>query len=431
MKKLLRFSDDQFENLFEKALLQRQTMTLGVDDQVREIIEQVRALGDQALIEYTEKFDGVRFLEKHLMVPEQEIKSCYNSCDKDDLAALEFAAARIEAFHRRQVPTGFSYTDDAGVTLGTRWSPLQSVGIYVPGGQALYPSSLLMNAIPARIAGVGRLVMVVPCPRGDISPYLLAAARISGVEEIYKVGGAQAIAALAYGTGTIAPVDKIVGPGNAFVAAAKRQVFGSVGIDSIAGPSEILVVADGRTKASWIAIDLLSQAEHDADAQCTLITDDLALAKEVENEIEKCLSTLERAQIARSSWKRNGIIILVDRLEDAPGIINRIAPEHVELAVECPENLSDAIHNAGAIFVGSYTPEAIGDYVAGPNHVLPTARSSRFASGLSVLDFCKCTNLIKCDNPSLQIIGPSAITLAKREGLDAHARSIAIRLADT
>jgi len=401
-----------------------------VDVLVREILQQVREQGDQALLEYTARYDGVQFGAHELRVSAEEINLSYDSCETANLNALEFAAARIESFHKHQIPTGFSFTDDSGVMLSTRWSPIQSVGLYVPGGQAVYPSSLLMNAIPARLAGVKRMALVVPCPTGVINPYLLAAAKMSGIDEIYRIGGAQAVAALAYGTETVTPVDKIVGPGNAYVAEAKRQVFGVVGIDAIAGPSEILVVADKETNPVWIAIDLLSQAEHDCDAQCTLITDDVGLAEEVETEIAKCLETLERSKIARTSWQENGMIILVDELQDAPSLINRIAPEHIELAISHPERIIDKIRNAGTIFIGRHTPEAIGDYVAGPNHVLPTAGSSRFASGLSVADFCKSTNLVECDDESLRAIGQPGITLAQLEGLEGHAKSIAIRLSD-
>ena len=430
MPTLLKFPDREFPTLFEAALLKRQKTTMHVDVLVREIVQQVREHGDQALLEYTERYDGTKFRAHELRVSAEEINSSYDSCDTGKLNALEFAATRIESFHERQIPAGFSFKDDSGVMLTARWAAIQSVGLYVPGGQAAYPSSLLMNAIPARLAGVKRMALVVPCPTGVINPYLLAAAKMSGVDEIYRIGGAQAIAALAYGTETVAPVDKIVGPGNAYVAEAKRQVFGAVGIDAIAGPSEILVVADKETNPAWVAIDLLSQAEHDGDAQCTLITDDAGMVEEVETEIAKCLDTLGRSKIARESWQTNGLIILVEDLRDAPCLINRIAPEHIELAISHPERLVNKIRNAGTIFIGRHTPEAIGDYVAGPNHVLPTAGSSRFASGLSVADFCKCTNLVECSDDSLRAIGEAGITLAQLEGLDAHAKSIAIRLSN-
>ena len=428
MQKVLRYSDSNFQLCLDRVLAERNTSTGDIIEPVRRIIEGVQEKGDKALLEYTKRYDGVSFDPADLMVPVEEINYSYDKCARRDLEALEFAAERIGLFHKHQLPESFSFTDDLGVGLGAKWTPLKAVGIYVPGGKAVYPSSLLMNAIPAKMAGVDRVAMTVPCPDGAISPYLLAAAKISGVAEIYKIGGAQAIAALAYGTETIPRVDKIVGPGNAFVAEAKRQVFGMVGIDSIAGPSEILVVADGETDAEWVAIDLLSQAEHDVDAKCTLITDDTGLVEKVHKEINDILGTLERGDIASKSWERNGMIIIVEQLDDAAKIINQIAPEHVELAVSSPKKLVDSIKNAGAIFVGRHTPEAIGDYVAGPNHVLPTSGSARFTSGLSVLDFFKCTNLVECSRSGLKEIGPSGITLAEREGLGAHARSIAVRL---
>jgi len=430
MQKPLRSTDPKFGALLEKALRKRQGRAAGVTSVVQEIVQHVRDNGDPALLRYTEQFDGIRLESRELRVSRKEIEIAFASCEREDIAALEFAAGRIEDFHKRQIPREVSFTDQAGLKLATRWTPIQSVGLYVPGGQAVYPSSLLMNAIPARLAGVERLAMVVPCPGGTLSPYLLAAAKIVGVEEIYKVGGAQAIAGLAYGTKTICPVDKIVGPGNAFVAEAKRQVFGIVGIDAIAGPSEILIVADREADPSWIAMDLLSQAEHDKDAVCTLITDDLSFAGAVEQNILDHLTRLERADIARESWEKNGITIVMDDLLESAILINRLAPEHVEVALENPDPLLKRIKNAGAIFIGRYTPEAVGDYVAGPNHVLPTARSARYSSGLSVVDFCKSTNLIECDASSLRAVAEHGITLAKREGLEAHAKSLAIRLAD-
>ena len=342
--------------------------------------------------------------------------------------ALKDAARRIEAFHARLMPTDLDYRDDAGVRLGARWRPLDAVGLYVPGGTAAYPSTVLMNAIPARVAGVGRIAMVVPAPDGVLEPVVLAAAELAGVTEIYRVGGAQAVAALAHGTETIAAVDKIVGPGNAWVAAAKRLVFGTVGIDMIAGPSEILVVADGANDPGWIAADLLSQAEHDTDAQAILMTDDAAFAARVEEEAEAHLARLPRANIAAASWRRHGAVIVLRSLDEAPPLVNRLAPEHLELAVAEPARIAEAVTSAGAIFLGRHTPEAIGDYVAGPNHVLPTARSARFSSGLSPLDFLKRTTFVGCDAASLAHIGPAAVTLAEAEGLHAHALSVALRL---
>ena len=397
-----------------------------VDETVAAILAEVRARGDEALVEYTKRFD--RHDASSLAVAADEIEQAVAACAPETLAALEFAAARIRAYHERQVPEDLDWVDASGVRLGARWRPLEAVGLYVPGGTAAYPSSVLMNAIPAKVAGVDRLVMVTPTPDGRINPLVLAAARLAGVTEIYRIGGAQAVAALAYGTATIRPVDKIVGPGNAYVAAAKRQVFGTVGIDTIAGPSEILVVADGHNDPDWIAADLLSQAEHDPVAQSILITDHHGFAEAVAEAVETQLAALPRRDIAAASWRRFGAIILVASLDEAPALVDRLAPEHVELAVADPDFLAARIRNAGALFLGRHTPEAVGDYVAGPNHVLPTARAARFASGLGVNDFVKRTTLLACDADSLARIGPAAITLAEAEGLHAHARSVAIRL---
>ncbi|MCB2099415.1 MAG: histidinol dehydrogenase, partial [Rhodobacterales bacterium] len=383
---------------------------------------------DAAVVDYTAQFDRLELTAETLRVPAAEIAAAADACDPRTLDALVLAAERIRAFHERQRPEDIDFVDDAGVHLGLRWTPLQAAGLYVPGGTAAYPSSVLMNALPAKVAGVDRLVMVVPSPGGVLNPLVLAAADLAGVDEIYRIGGAQAVAALAFGTHTIRPVDKIVGPGNAYVAAAKRQVFGTVGIDMIAGPSEILVVADGDNDASWIAADLLSQAEHDTAAQSILITDDLDFAQTVEETVETHLSVLPRADIARQSWNDNGCVIVVDSLDQAPDLVDRIAPEHLELAVADPEALAARIRNAGAIFLGRFTPEAVGDYVAGPNHVLPTARSARFSSGLGVMDFVKRTSMISCSSDGLSAIGPAALDLARAEGLDAHGLSVALRL---
>jgi len=399
-----------------------------VDIIVRDILEKVRTEGDQALIALTEKFDHVNLAKTGLAVTAAEIEAARAAVDKKTFEALKLAAERIEAHHRRQKPEDDRYHDKIGVELGSRWSALQSVGLYVPGGTASYPSSVLMNAIPAKVAGVERIVMVVPTPHGVLNPLVLAAADLAGVDEIYRIGGAQAIAALAYGTKTIAPVSKIVGPGNAFVAAAKRRVFGTVGIDMIAGPSEILVIADKDNNPDWIAIDLLAQAEHDTAAQSILITDDAAFAEAVERAVERQLRTLPREKIARESWQTYGAVIIVDHLDNALDLANRIAPEHLELAICDADSFANQVRNAGAIFIGAYTPEAIGDYVGGSNHVLPTARSARFSSGLSVLDFVKRTSVLKCGADQLRTIGPAAITLADAEGLDAHAKSVSIRL---
>jgi len=347
----------------------------------------------------------------------------------ETVAALRLAAGRIESFHRRQLPQAIDYVDALGVRLANRWRPISAAGLYVPGGTAAYPSSVLMNAIPAKVAGVERLVMTVPARGGVVNPLVLAAAELVGIDEIYRVGGAQAIAALAFGTATIAPVDKIIGPGNAYVAAAKRRVFGRVGIDMIAGPSEILVVADRHNDPQWIAADLVSQAEHDSAAQAILVTDDAAFAAEVEAAVECHLARLPRAQIARASWQAHGAILLVADWEQAVALIDRIAPEHLELALEEADALAERVNHAGAIFLGRHTPEAIGDYIAGPNHVLPTARSARFASGLGVLDFLKRSSLVRCEPASLAALAPAAIRLADAEGLEAHALSLSIRLA--
>jgi histidinol dehydrogenase len=395
---------------------------------VRAIIADVRAKGDAALIELGRRFDGVELTAGTLRLTAAEIAAAEAQCDKKALAALDVAAARIEAYHRRQIPADERYTDDVGAVLGWRWTALDSVGLYVPGGTASYPSSVLMNAVPARVAGVARIAMVTPASGGAINPLTLAAAKRAGVSEIYRVGGAQAVAALAYGTDTIAAVDKIVGPGNAYVAAAKREVFGTVGIDSVAGPSEILVVADAANNPDWIAADLLSQAEHDTSSQSILITDDAGFADRVAEAVDRALALLPRKAIAGTSWRDHGAIILVPRLEDAVPLVDRIAPEHLELAVEAPELLFARVRHAGAIFLGRHTPEAMGDYIAGPNHVLPTARTARFSSGLSVLDFLKRTTLLGLTPKAVATLGPDAIALAEAEGLDAHARSIAARL---
>ncbi|MBV9904041.1 MAG: histidinol dehydrogenase [Alphaproteobacteria bacterium] len=395
---------------------------------VRGIIADVRKRGDTALVELTNKFDNSNVTTATLRLSQSEVDAAEAHCGAAALKALAVAAERIESFHRRQIPANEWFTDATGAKLGWRWTALDSVGLYVPGGTAAYPSSVLMNAMPARVAGVGRIVMVTPASGGKINPLVLAAAKRAGVSEIYRIGGAQAVAALSYGTATIAPVDKIVGPGNAYVAAAKREVFGKVGIDSIAGPSEILVVADGANDPEWIAADLLSQAEHDASSQSILITDDAAFAAKVEQTVERRLSLLPREKIARASWNDYGAVIVVPKLADAAPLVDRLAPEHLEIATADPDALLKQVRHAGAIFLGRHTPEAMGDYIAGPNHVLPTSRTARFSSGLSVLDFMKRTTLLACEPGTIAQIGPDAIALAEAEGLDAHARSIAARL---
>ncbi len=417
-----------FAERFADFLAMKREVSADIESAVRAIVEDVAARGDAALIEATRKFDRLDLDASGLRVTAAEIEAAVNVCDTETLDALKFARDRIEVFHRRQLPNDDRFTDALGVELGWRWSAIESVGLYVPGGTAAYPSSVLMNAVPAAVAGVARVVMVVPSPDGRLNPLVLAAAHLGGVSEIYRVGGAQAVAALAWGTATIAPVAKIVGPGNAYVAAAKRLVFGKVGIDMIAGPSEVLVIADATGNAGWIAADLLAQAEHDVNAQSILITDSAALADDVERAVQSQLSTLPRADIARASWNKFGAIILVKQLDEAVVLADAIAAEHLEIMTSDPEAFSKQIRNAGAIFLGPHTPEAIGDYVGGSNHVLPTARSARFSSGLGVLDFMKRTSILKCGPDQLRALGPAAMTLGKAEGLDAHARSVGLRL---
>ena len=422
--------EPDFAKAFAHLLTMKREISEDVDDAVRKIIADVVEKGDDALVAYTRRFDrlGADFSAERLRIGPDEVQAAVAACPQEALDALRLAAERIETFHRAQKPADHKATDALGVTSGWRWTALESVGLYVPGGTASYPSSVLMNAIPARVAGVPRIVMVVPTPDGVLNPLVLAAAHLAGVDEIYRVGGAQAVAALAYGTATIAPVAKIVGPGNAWVAAAKRRVFGQVGIDMIAGPSEVLILADGEANPDWIAADLLAQAEHDVAAQAVLITDSGDLADAVESAVERALVTLPRAEIARASWRDYGAIIRVRDFDEAVPLVDRIAPEHLEIETKDAEALSLKVRNAGAIFLGSHTPEAIGDYVGGPNHVLPTARSARFSSGLGVLDFMKRTTVLACTPESLRALGPAAITLGRSEGLDGHARSVAIRL---
>ncbi len=424
----LKTREEDFQRLFDALLAAKRESAADVDQAVRAIIAQVREGGDAALIELTRRFDRVDLRTAGLRVTPQEIAQARAGTDKKTMAALELARDRILDHHRRQLPKDETYRDAQGVELGSRWTSVDSVGLYVPGGTASYPSSVLMNAVPAKVAGVARIAMVVPASDGKLNPLVLAAADLAGIEEIYRIGGAQAIAALAYGTETVAPVVKIVGPGNAYVAAAKRQVFGQVGIDMVAGPSEVVVIADKENDPAWIAADLLAQAEHDAAAQSILVTDDAGFARAVAGAVEAQLATLPREDVARASWQDFGAIIEVSTLDEAPSIVDQLAPEHLEIATAQPDTLSGRIKNAGAIFLGRYTPEAIGDYVAGSNHVLPTARSARFASGLSVLDFMKRTSTLKLDADSLAALGPAAMTLAEAEGLEAHRRSVAIKL---
>ncbi len=420
--------DPNFTASFDALLAMKREAAEDVGRAVQAIIAEVVAKGDEALFAYSRKFDRVDLQEKGLRIGPDEIGAAWESCSPEALEALRFAHTRIVAFHERQLPRDERYTDALGVELGWRWLPVDSAGLYVPGGTASYPSSVLMNAAPAKAAGVRRLVMTVPVPDGHLNPLILAAAKLAGVNEIYRIGGAQAVAALAYGTETIAPVAKIAGPGNAYVAAAKRRVFGVVGIDMIAGPSEVLIIADSSANPRWVAADLLAQAEHDAAAQSILVTDDETLAASVEAEAARQMQSLPRSEIAAASWRDFGAIILVGAIEESVALADRIAAEHLEIMTEDAEALAQNIRNAGAIFIGPYTPEAIGDYVAGTNHVLPTARSARFSSGLSVLDFMKRTSILKCSPGSLAPLSKAAIALGKAEGLEGHARSVALRV---
>ncbi len=429
MPQFLDTAEHDFEAAFAALLEAKREDSADVDAAVAAIIADVRARGDAALVELTARFDRLELTPDRLAFTPEEIEAECARVTPEERAALELAAERIRAYHARQMPEDASWTDPEGATLGWRWRPVAAAGLYVPGGLASYPSSVLMNAVPAKTAGVGRLAITVPTPDGKANPLVLMAARIAGVDEIYRVGGAQAIAALAYGTETIRPVDKITGPGNAYVAAAKRRVFGRVGIDMIAGPSEILVIADGDNDPDWIALDLLSQAEHDESAQALLVTTDAAFGRAVAAAVDRRLETLERRAIAGASWRDFGAIVTVRDLDEAARLADRIAPEHLELCVADPEALSARITNAGAVFLGQWTPEAIGDYVGGPNHVLPTARSARFSSGLSVLDFLKRTTTARMTPEALRAIGPAAERLARAESLEAHGLSVAARLA--
>ena len=428
MPVFLNATDPNFEVEFQTLLSAKREDSPDVDQVVADIIADVRARGDEALLEYTERFDRLTLTQETLRLSDDEIAAEIQKVAPQDRTALKLAAARIRAYHAEQMPQDAWWKDASGAELGWRWTAVSAAGLYVPGGLATYPSSVLMNAIPAKVAGVERLAITVPTPDGAINPLVILAAQIAGVDEIYRIGGAQAIAALAYGTLSVAPVDKITGPGNAFVAAAKRRVFGKVGIDMIAGPSEILVIADKDNNPDWIALDLLSQAEHDESAQSILITDDADFASAVSASVDKFLQTLERRDIAGASWRDYGAIILVSDMDQAVVLSDRIAPEHLEICVDDAMGLSEKIHHAGAIFIGAWTPEAIGDYVGGPNHVLPTARSARFSSGLSVMDFVKRTTLSRMTPDALAQIGPAAERLASSEGLEAHGLSVTARL---
>jgi histidinol dehydrogenase len=427
---LLSTLQPDFEAKFARIVDARRESDSDVAGQVQTILQAVKGRGDAALVDYTQRFDGYALVdESDWVVTRERCEEAYHGLAPDLREALELAAARIRAYHEAQLPANRDYTDSAGVRLGAIWRPVDAAGLYVPGGRAAYPSSLLMNAIPARVAGVERLVVVTPTPKGQSNPMVLAAAHIAGVDEIWRVGGAQAVGALAYGTHRIKPVDVITGPGNAWVAEAKRQLYGVVGIDMVAGPSEILVIADGKNDPDWIAADLLSQAEHDPTSQSILITDDAGFARQVEDCIDLQITQLSTAKTARASWDAHGVMIVVnDLLAEAPALANRLAAEHVEIAVDDPEPYLSAIRHAGSIFLGRMTPEAVGDYVAGPNHVLPTGRRARFSSGLSVLDFMKRTSFLGLDEASFAAIGPAAATLAHAEGLPAHAKSVELRI---
>jgi histidinol dehydrogenase len=426
--KFLDTARPDFETCFVALLNQARETTARVDGVVAEILARVRAEGDAALCAYTARFDRLQLTAADLRITEAEIERATASVSAELIAAVDLAATRIEAFHRAQVPVDLQMHDDQGVTMGMRWSALDAVGIYVPGGKAAYPSSVLMNAVPAQVAGVGRVAMVVPTPDGVLNPLVLAAAKRAGVSEIFRVGGAQAVAALAFGTETIRAVDRIVGPGNAYVAEAKRQVFGRVGIDSVAGPSEVVILADAGNDPAVVAIDLLAQAEHDEAAQSILITDDEAFGRAVATAVETALGTLARRDIAAASWRDHGAVITVGGWEEAADLVNRLAPEHLQIMVDEPAELFAAVRHAGAIFLGRFTPEALGDYIAGPNHVLPTGRTARFASGLSVFDFLKRTTWIDAGAGAMAELGPAAVALAEAEGLTAHARSLAMRI---
>ncbi|QDH16871.1 histidinol dehydrogenase [Swingsia samuiensis] len=426
--KRLSTSDSHFKTQFASLLANRGNDERRVVEPVRNILDDVRTRGDVALCDYTARFDRLTLTPEQLRISAEEIRSEAARVSSELMDALKLAAKRIEAFHKAQIPQDIDFTDDQGIRLGMRWTALDAVGLYVPGGKAAYPSSVLMNALPAKVAGVKRIAMCVPTPDGVLNPLVLAAAHLCGVDEIYRVGGAQAVGAMAYGTHQIAPVDRIVGPGNAFVAEAKRQVFGHVGIDSIAGPSEVVVVADENNDPRLVAIDLLAQAEHDEQAQSILITTHSAFAEAVGNAVLNELKTLPRSKIASQSWENHGAIIVVKNLDEAADIVNQLAPEHLEILLDEPRLFSENIRHAGAIFMGRYCPEALGDYVGGPNHVLPTSRTARFASGLSVFDFIKRTTSIETNRNGLKAIGPAGVSLAKAEGLDAHALSLSLRL---
>ena len=430
MKKILNFTSKDFFKSLNFYISNNRNTDLNISEKVKTIINSIIDEGDKALCDLTFKYDNYNIEKEGISVDEKDINIAYKECKKELVLALEKAAERISNFHEKQIPNNISYIDDNNVELASRWTPLDSVGLYVPGGKASYPSSVIMTAIPAKIAKVPEVSMCVPTPKGYLNPSVLVAAKICEVDNIYKIGGAQAIAAMAYGTDTIKKVNKIFGPGNAWVAEAKRQLFGKVGIDMVAGPSEILVISDDKSNPNWIATDLLSQAEHDTESQSILITDNIEFAIKVERAVDILIESLERKDIAKASWSKNGIIIVLENLEHSIEIVNKIAPEHLEISTDNPELIAEKINNAGSIFLGRFVPEAIGDYIAGPNHVLPTARTARFSSGISTLDYMRRTSLIKCDLEALTEIAPSAIKIAENEGLEAHALSMKIRMSD-
>jgi histidinol dehydrogenase len=428
MNKILHFESKDFAKKLNNFISKNRGTSPDIADEVKIIIDSVIDKGDEALSELTLKYDDFDILKYGILVEEEDINIAYKECNKELVNALEEAAERIGDFHKKQLPSNISYKDESNVNLSSRWTALDSVGLYIPGGKASYPSSVIMTAIPAKIAKVPKVSMCVPSPSGHLNPSILAAAKICGISNIYKIGGAQAIAAMAYGTQTVNKVNKIFGPGNAWVAEAKRQLFGKVGIDMVAGPSEILVISDSKSNPNWIAADLLSQAEHDIESQSILITDNLEFAEKVERKINSLIETLGRKKIVKASWNNNGIIIVLKNLQQSVNIVNKIAPEHLEISVENPKEIAEKINNAGSIFLGRFVPEAIGDYIAGPNHVLPTARTAKFSSGISTIDYMRRTSLIECDLDALLKIAPSAIKIAENEGLDAHALSMKIRV---
>ena len=421
------YKDNDIKKFISDQINQNKSLNIKVEREVEKIFQSIKAKGDNALFNYAKKFDGCNLNSKNILINKTKIKSFAKQCPKDIANALLFSAIRIKKFHLQQIPKNYKYKDNKGVVLGSQWKPINSIGVYVPGGTAIYPSSILMNSIPARLAGVKKIVMVTPQKDIKLNSIIAKAAEIAGIDMIYRVGGAHSIAALAWGTKSIKPVDKIVGPGNIYVTIAKKKIFGDVGIDMIAGPSEILVVSDNKNDPDWIAADLLSQAEHDENSRCILLSNDLSFAKKVSKSVDLILKKLPRFKIASKSWKNNGKIIILKNISNSYKIINQLAPEHLELAIDKPEKILNKIYNAGSVFLGRYTPEAIGDYVAGPNHVLPTGRTARFSSGLGVMDFLKKITFIKCSKKSLHLLSNSAIKIAKAEGLDGHALSIDIR----